>query len=248
MKTLHIGRDNRGYDIIIGSGIIGKISEYFKLDRRVLIITDEGVPRKYAQAVSAAIAGSSIYVVPEGEGAKSLEVYGKVIERAAELELSRGDAMVAVGGGVVGDLTGFVASTYMRGIDFYNVPTTLLSQVDSSVGGKCAINLGGIKNIVGSFYRPRGVLIDTDTLKTLDKRQFAGGLCEAIKMSLTSNAELFEYFERSSIGYENIEYVITEALKIKSSVVEEDEHESGLRKILNFGHTLGHGIESVEGL
>lgn len=248
MKRLHIGRGERGYDIIIGSGIISRAREFFNLERRTLIVTDAGVPIEYARAVAEGLPDAHIYVVPMGEGAKSLEVYGALMKRATELELSRSDAMVAVGGGVVGDLTGFAASTYMRGIDFYNVPTTLLSQVDSSVGGKCAINLGTIKNTVGSFYPPRSVLIDTDTLKTLPKRQFASGLCEAIKMSLTSNAELFEYFEKNDVNEENIEYVITEALKIKAAVVEEDEKELGLRKILNFGHTLGHGIESVEGL
>lgn len=248
MKRLHIGCDSRGYDIIIGSGIIAEASRLFNLNRRALIVTDAGVPIEYAKAVAESLSDSEIYVVVEGEGAKSLEVYGALMKRAAELELSRGDVMIAVGGGVVGDLTGFAASTYMRGIDFYNIPTTLLSQVDSSVGGKCAINLGNIKNTVGSFYRPKGVLIDTDTLKTLPKRQISSGLCEAIKMSLTSNAELFEFFENTDVSEENIEYVITEALKIKASVVEEDEKEMGLRKILNFGHTLGHGIESVEGL
>lgn len=244
MKRLHIG----DYDINIGSGLLDRASNFFRLDRRVLIVTDSGVPTEYAKRVAAPIKESRIYTVPEGEGAKSIAVYEALMREAADFELGRGDLMIAVGGGVVGDLTGFAASTYMRGIDFYSVPTTLLSQVDSSVGGKCAINLGGIKNIVGSFYRPRGVLIDTDTLKTLPKRQFSAGLCEAIKMAATSNRELFEYFENNDVDLSNIEYVITEALKIKAAVVEEDEHEAGLRKILNFGHTLGHGIESVEGL
>ncbi len=244
MKKLHIG----DYDIIIGSGLIDKAKDFFNLERRVLVVTDSGVPTEYAKRVANQAKNSRIYTVPEGEGAKSIDVYRNLMSEAADFELGRGDLMIAVGGGVVGDLTGFAASTYMRGIDFYNIPTTLLSQVDSSVGGKCAINLGGIKNIIGSFYRPRGVLIDTDTLKTLPQRQFSSGLCEAIKMAATSNGSLFEYFEENSVDFSNIEYVITEALKIKAAVVEEDEQEAGLRKILNFGHTLGHGIESVEGL
>ena len=244
MQRLHIG----DYDITVGAGLIDRISDFFKLDRRVLIVTDSGVPEVYSKKVASQIKTAKIYTVPEGEGAKSIDVYRNLMRAAAEFELGRGDLMIAVGGGVVGDLTGFAASTYMRGIDFYNIPTTLLSQVDSSVGGKCAINLDGIKNIIGSFYRPSGVLIDTDTLKTLSQRQFSSGLCEAIKMAATKNASLFEYFENNSVDLSNVEYVICEALKIKAEVVELDEHEGGLRKILNFGHTLGHGIESVEGL
>ena len=164
------------------------------------------------------------------------------------MTMGRADAAVAVGGGVVGDLTGFAAACYMRGIDFYNVPTTLLSQVDSSIGGKTAINFDGIKNLVGAFYQPKGVLIDTDTLKTLDKRQLASGLAEAVKMALTSDAELFERFEALTAEeiYERIDEIIIRSLMIKKQVVESDERELGLRRVLNFGHTLGHGIEAAE--
>ena len=162
--------------------------------------------------------------------------------------MTRTDCVVAVGGGVVGDLAGFVAASYMRGVDFYNIPTTMLAQVDSSIGGKTAVNLGSVKNIVGAFYQPKAVLIDTDVLKTLSKRHLAAGLAEAVKMSLTSDAELFSLFENGEINEENIEHVIARALEIKRKVVEADEKESGLRKILNFGHTLGHGIEAEEGL
>ncbi|MBR5867965.1 MAG: 3-dehydroquinate synthase, partial [Clostridia bacterium] len=161
-----------------------------------------------------------------------------------EQGFGRGDCVVAVGGGVVGDLAGFVAASFMRGVDFYNIPTTLLSQVDSSVGGKTAINLGHIKNIVGAFHQPKKVLIDTDTLKTLPPRQIASGMAEVIKMSLTSDPELFSMLEG---GEGNFATLIARALQIKISVVEQDEKESGLRKILNFGHTIGHGIESVGG-
>ena len=247
MQKLHI-KCGGGYDVVIGSGLIDRADEYFNLARRVFIVTDSGVPSEYARAVAACCKSAKIYTVPEGEGSKSIRTFGEVLSAMAEFGLSRGDCAVAVGGGVVGDLTGFLAASYMRGIDFYNIPTTVLSQVDSSVGGKCAINLDGIKNIVGAFYQPRGVLIDTDTLKTLPKRQIASGLCEAVKMSLTNNAELFAYFEKNEIDENNIEFVIAEALKIKASVVEADERESGLRKILNFGHTVGHGIESTSEL
>ena len=160
---------------------------------------------------------------------------------------SRKDAVVAVGGGVVGDLAGFVASAYMRGIDFYNIPTTVLSQVDSSIGGKTAVNLDGIKNIVGAFYQPKKVLVDLDLLDTLDERLISEGLAEALKMGLTSDEILFELFEKGNIK-DNMDEIIYRSLMVKKSVVEQDEREQGLRKILNFGHTIGHGIESCGGL
>ena len=244
MNTLKLNLGNRGYDITVGNDILKDVGKLMNLDRRVFIVTDSGVPREYAEAIASASKTAVIYTVAEGEGSKSLGVMEKLLSAMLDFNMSRKDCAVAVGGGVVGDLTGFVAASYMRGIDFYNVPTTLLSQVDSSIGGKCAVNLGGVKNIVGAFYQPKAVIIDTDTLKTLPKRQISAGLAEAVKMSLTSDKELFEFFEREEISQENIEFVITRSLKIKKAVVEADERESGLRKILNFGHTFGHGIEA----
>jgi 3-dehydroquinate synthase len=164
-----------------------------------------------------------------------------------EKGFTRTDCVVAVGGGVVGDLAGFCAASYMRGIDFYNIPTTLLSQVDSSVGGKTAVNLDGIKNIVGAFYQPKKVLIDPDVLSTLDKRQFSNGLAEAIKTAVCFDEKMFDMFENCNIN-DNIEKIIEMSIKIKSGVVESDEKESGLRRALNFGHTIGHGIEAQGGL
>lgn len=239
---------NDGYAITVGKDLLKSADKYFNLNRRVFIVTDEGVPRDYAEAIARQSKISKIYTVPEGEGSKSISTYEKVLLAMCDFGMERNDCLVAVGGGVVGDLTGFLASTYMRGIDYYGVPTTLLSQVDSSVGAKCAVNLGGIKNIVGSFYRPRAVLIDTDTLKTLPRRILASGVAESIKMAICRNSEFFGYLEENDFTEDNAEYIITESLKIKIDVVEKDEHESGLRKILNFGHTLGHGIEAVEGL
>ena len=166
----------------------------------------------------------------------------------AEKSFTRTDCVVAVGGGVCGDLGGFVASTYMRGIDFYNVPTTLLSQVDSSIGGKVAIDLCGYKNIVGAFYQPKMVVIDSNTLKTLDKRQVSAGLCEAIKMAATCDSQLFELIEKSESLDRDIDEIIVKSLKIKGDVVEKDPKEKGLRKVLNFGHTIGHAVESDESL
>jgi 3-dehydroquinate synthase len=220
------------------------------LERKVFILTDDGVPDKYAKQIEILCKNAIIHTVSQGEGSKSISTLEGVLSAMADAELGRGDCLVAVGGGVVGDLGGFAASIYMRGIDFYNVPTTLLSQVDSSIGGKTAVNLGGIKNIVGSFKQPKAVLIDPEVLSTLPKRHLRNGLCEAIKMAATSNASLFEMMESMSEYeiFDNVENIIVEALKIKKSVVEADEKEGGLRKILNFGHTLGHGIEANEAL
>ena len=160
-----------------------------------------------------------------------------------EYGFTRSDVVVAVGGGVVGDLAGFVAASYMRGVDFYNIPTTVLSQVDSSIGGKVAIDFKGYKNIVGAFYPPKAVVIDSDTLNTLPERQISNGLAEAVKMAMTSDEKLFRLFETQDI-MASIDNIIEASLKIKRFVVEQDEKETGLRKILNFGHTLAHAIES----
>ncbi|MBQ8689916.1 MAG: 3-dehydroquinate synthase [Clostridia bacterium] len=244
MKTIRLNLPGGSYDITVGRGLLGRANEYMRLSRKVFIVTDSGVPREYAERVAAVSGDALIYTVESGEGSKSLAVMERLLQAMLDFGMTRGDCAVAVGGGVVGDLTGFAASAYMRGIDFYNIPTTLLSQVDSSIGGKTAVNLGVVKNIVGAFYQPKAVLIDVDVLRTLSKRHYAAGLAEAVKMSLTSDAELFEAFERDGVCDENLEDIIVRALEIKRRVVEEDEKESGIRKILNFGHTLGHGLEA----
>ena len=248
MKTLHLDLGERGYDITVGRGLLCRADEFFNLKRKVFIVTDSGVPSEYAKAVASLCNDSKVVTVREGEGSKSIETYSMLLSEMVSFGLTRTDCAIAVGGGVVGDLTGFLCASYMRGIDFYNIPTTLLSQVDSSIGGKTAINLRGVKNIVGAFHQPRGVLIDLDTLKTLPKRQISNGLAEAVKMALTSDAELFRLFEITENIENVIEDVVTRSLMIKKRVVEEDERESGLRKILNFGHTFGHAIEAEEGM
>ena len=248
MTSLHLSLGERSYDITIGKDLLKSADKYFNLNRKVLVLTDSGVPKEYSERIAALCKDALIYTVQEGEGSKSLTTLEKLLSAMMDYKMTRKDALVAVGGGVVGDLGGFAASVYMRGIDFYNAPTTILSQVDSSIGGKTAVNLGSTKNIVGSFYQPKAVLIDTDTQKTLPKRQISAGLAEAVKMALTSSEELFEIFESEENVEDNIEKIIVEALKIKKSVVEKDEKESGLRKILNFGHTLGHGIEADSSL
>ena len=248
MTTIRLSLPDCEYDITVGRGILKNADKYLNLNKRVFIITDDGVPTEYSKTVATLSKEAKIFTVKQGESSKSIAVLEEVLSAMLDFNMTRGDTAIAVGGGVVGDLTGFAAACYMRGIDFYNIPTTLLSQVDSSIGGKTAVNLGKVKNIVGAFHQPKGVLIDTDVLSTLPKRQIAAGLAEAVKMSLTSDAELFSIFETEDISLDNIEKVITRSLMIKKNVVETDEKETGLRKILNFGHTLGHAIEAQEKL
>ena len=242
---MNLGEDS--YDIIVERGILLKASQHLNLKRRVLIVTDSGVPTEYAKAIAEQCKDGVICTVEMGEASKSLEVFGTLLQTMLDHGFSRKDCVVAVGGGVVGDLSGFAASAYMRGIDFYNIPTTLLSQIDSSIGGKTAINFGGVKNIVGAFYQPKKVLIDPELLKTLPPRQISNGLAEAVKMALTSDKELFEIFETKDIE-SNIDEIIIRSLHVKKQVVEQDEKEAGLRRILNFGHTVGHGIESSKSM
>lgn len=234
-----------GYDVVIEPGCLDAVGDLLSLDRRVLIVTDDGVPEEYAARAAAVCKAPRTVCVRQGEGSKSLSVWESLLSEMLSAGFTRSDCVVAVGGGVVGDLAGFAAASYMRGIDFYNIPTTLLSQVDSSVGGKTAVNFGGIKNIVGAFYPPKKVLIDPDLLKTLPPRQISNGMAEAIKMAVTCDGDLFARLEADDIS---LPEVIERSLRIKRRVVEADEKEGGLRRVLNFGHTVGHGIESFERL
>ena len=239
---MNLGEDS--YEIVVERGLLAKAKEYLNLDRRVLVVTDTGVPASYAQALAGQCKEGVICTVEQGEDSKSPETFCHLLQTMLDHGFSRKDCVVAVGGGVVGDLAGFAASAYMRGIDFYNIPTTLLSQIDSSIGGKTAINFGGVKNVVGAFYQPGKVLIDPDLLSTLPPRQISNGLAEAVKMALTSDKELFGLFEQGDVE-NSIDEIILRSLRIKKSVVEQDEKEAGLRKVLNFGHTVGHGIEAT---
>ncbi len=242
MIRMELGKHS--YNIELQRGNLHTAGKLFNLNRKVMIVTDEGVPNQYAQLVAVQCKESYVKVVPQGEGSKSLQTAEEILTEMLKQGFSRKDCVVAVGGGVVGDLAGVVASLYMRGVDFYNIPTTVLSQVDSSIGGKTAVNLAGIKNIIGAFYQPKAVLIDPDTLDTLPKRQVVNGLMEAVKMGATSDPNLFAIF-RDEKWNESLELIIEKALMVKKHVVEQDEKESHLRKILNFGHTIGHGFEST---
>ena len=243
--NLDLGKNS--YDIILERGALGRADKYLDLDRRVLIVTDEGVPAKYAETVASLCKAPTVVTVAQGEGSKSFAVLESLCRRLLEGGFTRTDCVVAVGGGVVGDLAGFAAASFLRGIDFYNVPTTVLSQVDSSVGGKVAIDLDHIKNCVGAFHQPKAVLIDPEVLSTLPQRQISNGLAEAVKMAVNFDEKLLTLFEAEDY-LSHMDEIIAASLRIKAAVVKADEKESGLRRVLNFGHTIGHGIETAGGL
>lgn len=264
--TISMELGERSYDIILERGCLERAGELLKLDRKCLIVTDDGVPKEYAEALAASCREPVIVTLPQGEQSKSMEKLEKLLSAMLENGFTRSDCAMAVGGGMAGDIAGFAAAVYMRGIDFYNIPTTVLSQADSSIGGKTAIDFGGAKNIVGAFWQPKAVLIDPDTLATLPAKQIAAGMAEIVKAGLIADAELFGYIESICAGGgladpgcsediaerlasgKEIEKLLAAALMVKKHVVEADEREAGLRRILNFGHTIGHGIESVTGL
>ena len=241
-----VNAENGCYDIVIERGALKKVGEIMPLSCKVLVVTDDGVPAEYAQTVAAQYAEPYVVTLWQGEKNKNFNTYKYILGKLMKYSFSRSDAVIAVGGGVVGDIAGFAAATYMRGIDFYNIPTTFLSQVDSSIGGKVAVDMDGVKNIIGAFYQPKKVVIDPDVLKTLDPRQLSAGLAESIKMAATCDAELFSLLEESKSFKKDCDRIIEASLKIKKRVVEEDPKERGLRRVLNFGHTIGHAIESAK--
>ena len=244
MQQLRMELGENSYDIFLENSLLDRASSLLRLDRKVLIVTDDGVPEEYAKRLAAQCAAPVIVRLPQGEGTKSLEMFRLLLERMLKEGFTRTDCVAAIGGGVIGDLAGFAAASYMRGIDFYNIPTTALSQIDSSIGGKVAVNLTGVKNIVGAFYQPRRVLIDPQLLSTLPSRQLSSGLAEAIKAGVVADEALLELFEQTD-ARNRMEEVLMRSLRFKKKIVEQDERETGLRKLLNFGHTIGHGIESV---
>ncbi len=244
---INVKTESGSYDITLKRNALKEVETILNIKGKALIVTDSGVPEDYVKTVASHIENSVIYTFPQGEQSKNFETYSALLKTLAENNFDRKDCVIAVGGGVTGDMAGFTAATYMRGIKFYNIPTTLLSQVDSSIGGKTAIDFLGYKNLVGAFYQPSAVIIDPEVLKTLPERQFNNGLCESIKMAATSDGELFKLLEEND-AEEIIDTVIEKSLLIKKQVVEEDEKETGLRKVLNFGHTIGHAIETVTGL
>lgn len=259
MRVVKVSLGKRSYPILIGTGLLAGLGQEcarLKLGPRCAIITDTNVGKRFAKTAfnSLARAGFApvLIVVPAGETAKRLPTVQTCYDRLAAHRLERKSFIVALGGGVVGDLAGFVAATYLRGIDFVQVPTTLLAQVDSSVGGKVGVNLKAGKNLVGAFYQPRLVLADLATLTTLPEREFRAGLAEVVKYGIIYDAKLFARLGRDlprllRREVKPLAEVIARCCAIKAEVVGQDETESGLRAILNFGHTIGHAIENISG-
>ena len=252
MKILHVNTAN-DYDIRMETGILDRCGEEIAgvaRGRRCAVITDSTVRELYADRVGQSLlrAGFTpcLYTFPAGERSKNLSTYGEILEFLAANKLTRTDCVVALGGGVVGDMAGFAAATYLRGIDYVQIPTTLLSQVDSSVGGKTAIDLSAGKNLAGAFYQPRLVLMDPGTLETLPERIFSDGMAEVIKYGCIQDREFFDFLaarpSRETVMGE-IEHVLLTCCDCKRQVVEADERDFGQRMILNFGHTLGHAYE-----
>ncbi len=242
---INISSRDLSYDIVYEKGAIKRLGDFIDTDRKALILTDSGVPQAYARAAASCCKEAFIVTIPQGEQSKCIENYLMLLKKMLEENFTRHDCVMAVGGGVCGDLAAFAASCYMRGIAFYNIPTTVLAMVDSSIGGKTAVDFEGFKNVVGSFYQPSAVIIDTEVLETLDDRQVNAGLAEAIKMAATSDAELFGFIEECDDYKAHLDEIIERANAIKKAVVEEDPQEKGLRKVLNFGHTVGHAVEAA---
>ncbi len=257
IKSITVELEERSYQIIIRDDSLAELGfamRRFGLKGKALLVSNPLVNKLYGAVVKESLgrAGFEVEVVevPDGEEAKSLSSASRLYDEMLDFEMDRTSTVVALGGGVIGDLAGFVAATYMRGIPYVQVPTTLLAQVDSSVGGKTAINHPRGKNMIGAFYQPRLVLIDPITLKTLAERELKAGLVEVIKHGLIVDKEFFEYLERNieqilSLRSEFISDTIFHSLEIKAEVVEKDEKEAGIRAILNFGHTIGHAIEAI---
>jgi 3-dehydroquinate synthase len=259
MEKVKVELGQRSYDIVIESGILDGIGEAlkgFKFSPNIAVISNPTVYELYGEKVTDSLKASGfnpiVVTIPDGEEYKSLlwveYIYGELLKH----RLDRKSVIVALGGGVIGDIAGFAASTYMRGIAFVQVPTTLLAQVDSSVGGKTGVNHALGKNMIGTFWQPSLVWIDVDTLKTLPRKEFLAGLSEVIKYGVIWDEEFFSFLEKNkqeilNLNKEALTHIIRRSCEIKAEVVSKDEREAGLRSILNYGHTIGHAVETVTG-
>ncbi|MGH6682711.1 MAG: 3-dehydroquinate synthase, partial [Pseudolabrys sp.] len=256
-QRVRVELGERSYDIVIGRGLLSQAAEYLqplKLGKHGVIITDTNVESRYAGVLHEALAKDGIKAevlsVAAGEASKSLRQANRLFEKMPLLGLDRRSFVIALCGGVVGDLAGYVAACYLRGIALVQIPTSLLAQVDSSVGGKVGVNLPQGKNLVGAFHQPRLVLADTDTLQTLPARELRSGFAEVIKHGAIRDAAFFDWLEREyqqvlALDADAVTHVVRRCCEIKAEVVSADERESGLRAILNFGHTLGHAMEAL---
>ncbi|OGO24147.1 MAG: 3-dehydroquinate synthase [Chloroflexi bacterium RBG_16_51_9] len=260
MEKVRVKLSNSSYDVIIGAGLLAQTGSRLKelgFSGKAVIVSDPRVKKLYGNALRQSLTDSGFEAlflqVPQGEEQKSLETAGKLYNELTKFHAERNTPILALGGGVIGDLTGFVGATYMRGVPLIQIPTTLLSQGDSSIGGKTAVNHGKLKNMVGAFYHPRLTISDVSTLKTLSPRELSDGLSEIIKHGVILDAEFFLYLEKNlakirALDEAVLEKVVARSAAIKAGMVEKDELDLGLRNILNFGHTVGHAIESVSGL
>lgn len=251
MEKIFVDLKENSYYIYIGKNILTSILSFLDVDDKLMIVTDENVDHYYGDLVLRDLEGKEIYkiVMNAGEEIKNFSNTEYILKAMVEAELSRKSKVIALGGGTIGDLAGFAASIYMRGIPYIQIPTTLLAQVDSSVGGKTAINMSRGKNMVGSFYQPEVVIIDINTLKTLPKREIISGIGEIIKYAIIWDYDFLNFIEENlenilSLEEETIKFVIKRCCEIKAEIVSQDEKELGIRKILNFGHTLGHALEA----
>jgi 3-dehydroquinate synthase len=259
MRKVNVDLGPHSYEIRVGSGLLERIGLWMKQEGyagKAVIITDTNVRDRYAEPLERGLAQAgfavTVLAVAPGEAQKTLDNANRLYTRLAGIYAERTTPVFALGGGVVGDLAGFVAATYLRGLPLVQVPTTLLAQVDSSVGGKTAVDLGEMKNMVGSFYQPRLVIADTDTLASLPKAEFVNGLAEVIKHAATRSRPFFEFLEKNLplvLGLDGkiLQATVVDNVRIKADVVGKDEKETGLREILNFGHTIGHAVEAVTG-
>ena len=243
----------QSYPIILDSGVLAHAGEHLALARRVLVVTDSGVPEEYAETVAGACRQARICTVPAGESSKNMGSYQQLLGEMLALGMDRGDCVAAVGGGMVGDLAGFAAATYMRGCKFVQIPTSLLAMVDSSVGGKTAIDLAAGKNLAGAFWQPSVVIADVGCLATLTPEQFADGCGEVVKHAVIADPELFAELEKTPLTLEllnrdvaRVALIIARNIDIKRAVVVADERETNQRKLLNFGHSAGHAVEACE--
>ncbi len=255
-KTLHVDLGERSYPIYIGAGLLSqsKLYQPHIRGRQLMIVSNETVAPLYLEKVRDALSGYQVeqVILPDGEEFKNLEILNRIFDALLAKRFNRSCCLVALGGGVVGDMGGFAAASYQRGVDFIQVPTTLLAQVDSSVGGKTGVNHRLGKNMIGAFHQPRCVLADTETLDTLDDRQLAAGIAEVIKYGLIQDAEFFSWLEQNmeqllARNTDTLIHAIERSCQCKSEIVAADERESGKRALLNLGHTFGHAIETGTG-
>ena len=259
METIRVNLDDRSYDIAIRTGGLSTIGEWaarFSLANRMLLVADEHTAGLFGETATQSLKQAgflpTLVTVPAGESSKSLAMADRIYEQAIRAGLDRGSAILALGGGVVGDLAGFSAATYLRGVPFLQVPTTLLAQVDSSVGGKVAVDHALGKNLIGAFYQPRGVLIDPQVLISLPEREFSSGMAEVIKYGLIFDAAFLTELRTDALAVlgrdpQQMERIVARCCLLKADVVERDEQDVGDRMLLNFGHTAGHAIEAAGG-